>query len=87
MGKYSVFYIEVGINPTFFFMYACYYVIFMFKFINCLVNYGVVLKLGVVSLMAGSTTGVLMFPGYGGYQSTTLPCRASGNMIGWRDED
>jgi hypothetical protein len=28
--------------------------------------------LGVVSLMAGSTTGVLMSPGYGGYQ-TTLP--------------
>jgi hypothetical protein len=28
------------------------------KFINCLVNYGVVLLLGVVSLMAGSTTGV-----------------------------
>jgi hypothetical protein len=29
----------------------------MLKFINCLVNYGVVLLLGVVSLMAGSTTG------------------------------
>jgi hypothetical protein len=27
----------------------------MFKFINSLVNYGVVLLLGVVSLMAGST--------------------------------
>jgi hypothetical protein len=34
-----------------------------------------VLLLGVVSLMAGSTTGVPMSPGYGGYQSTTLPCR------------
>jgi hypothetical protein len=32
----------------------------MFKCIYCLVNYGVVLLLGVVSLMAGSTTGVLM---------------------------
>jgi hypothetical protein len=29
--------------------------------------------LGVVSLMAESTTGVLMSPGYGGYQSTALP--------------
>jgi hypothetical protein len=34
----------------------------MFKFINCLVNYGVVLLFGV-SLMAGSTTGVPMSPG------------------------
>jgi hypothetical protein len=33
---------------------------------NCLVNYGVVLLLGVVSLMAGSATGVQMSPGYGG---------------------
>ncbi|EFX85859.1 LOW QUALITY PROTEIN: hypothetical protein DAPPUDRAFT_237487 [Daphnia pulex] len=39
------------------------------------VNNGVVLLLGVVSLMVGSTTGVPMSPGYGGYQSTTLPCR------------
>jgi hypothetical protein len=35
-----------------------------------LANYGVMLLLGVVSLMAGSTTGVLMFPVYGGYQAT-----------------
>jgi hypothetical protein len=35
---------------------------YMFKFINCLVNYGVVLLFGV-SLMAGSTTGVPMSPG------------------------
>jgi hypothetical protein len=42
----------------------------MLKFIICLVNYGVVLLLGVVSLMAGSTTGVPMSPGYGGYQAT-----------------
>ncbi|XP_046633997.1 uncharacterized protein LOC124313229 [Daphnia pulicaria] len=32
------------------------------------VNYGVVLLLGVVSLMAGSTTAVPISPGYGGYQ-------------------
>ncbi len=36
------------------------------------VNYGVVL-LGLVSLMAESNTGVLMSPGYGGYQTTTPP--------------
>jgi hypothetical protein len=29
--------------------------------------------LGVVSLMAGSTTGVPMSPGYGGYQTATPP--------------
>jgi hypothetical protein len=45
----------------------------MFEFINYLVNYAVVLSLGVVSLMAGSTTGVQMSPGYYAYQSTTLP--------------
>ncbi|EFX79451.1 hypothetical protein DAPPUDRAFT_319562 [Daphnia pulex] len=33
-----------------------------------LMNYGVVLLLGVVSLIAGSTTGVLISPGYGGLQ-------------------
>jgi hypothetical protein len=71
MGKYSVCYIEIGINPTFFFMYACFYLIFMFKLINCLVNLGVVPLLCVVSLMAGSTTGVPMSPGYGGYQTAT----------------
>ncbi|EFX84084.1 hypothetical protein DAPPUDRAFT_239369 [Daphnia pulex] len=37
-----------------------------------LINYAVVLLLGVVSLMAGSTTGVQMSPEYGAYQSTTL---------------
>ncbi|EFX83914.1 hypothetical protein DAPPUDRAFT_239025 [Daphnia pulex] len=36
----------------------------------CRVNYGVVLMSGVVSLMAASTTGVLMSPGYGGCQAT-----------------
>jgi hypothetical protein len=40
----------------------------MLKFITCLVNYGVVLLLGIVSLMAGSTTGVPISPGYGGHQ-------------------
>jgi hypothetical protein len=45
----------------------------MFKFINCLVNYSIVLLLGVVSLMAGSTNGVPMFPCYGGYQTKTPP--------------
>jgi hypothetical protein len=34
----------------------------------CLVNYGVLLLLGVVLLMAGSTTGVPIFPAYGGHQ-------------------
>jgi hypothetical protein len=29
--------------------------------------------LGVVSLIGGSTTGVLMSPGYGGYQTATPP--------------
>jgi hypothetical protein len=41
----------------------------MIKFINYLVFYGVVLLLGVVSLMAGST----MLPGYEGYQTATPP--------------
>ncbi|EFX86218.1 hypothetical protein DAPPUDRAFT_236935 [Daphnia pulex] len=34
-------------------------------------NYGVVLQLVVLSLMAGLTTGVPMSPGYGGYQIAT----------------
>jgi hypothetical protein len=42
------------------------------QIIYFLVNYGVVLLLGVESLMVGSTTGVPMSPGYGGYESTTL---------------
>jgi hypothetical protein len=45
----------------------------MSKFIICLVSYGDVLLLRVVSLMDGSTTSVPMSPGYGGYQTTTLP--------------
>ncbi len=45
----------------------------MFQFIFCLVIYGVVLLLVVVSFMAGSTAAVLMSPGYGGYQIATLP--------------
>jgi hypothetical protein len=36
-----------------------------------LVNYGVVLLLVVLSLMAGLTTAVPMSPGYGGYQNAT----------------
>jgi hypothetical protein len=74
MGKYSVFYVEFGINPSFYlFMYACYYVIFMLKFYNRLANYGIVLLLCVESLMAGSTTGVPMSSWYGGYQTATPP--------------
>jgi hypothetical protein len=34
----------------------------MFKFIYCLDMYGVVLLLGAVSLMVGSTAGVAMSP-------------------------
>jgi hypothetical protein len=34
-------------------------------------NYGVVLLLVVLSLMAGLTAGVPMSPGYGGYQTAT----------------
>jgi hypothetical protein len=45
----------------------------MFKFIICLVIYGVVLLLRVVSLMAGSTNCLPMSPGYGRYHPTTLP--------------
>jgi hypothetical protein len=45
----------------------------MFPFIYCLVNYGVVLLLGVVSLMAGSTTGVPMSTWYGANQTATPP--------------
>ncbi|EFX88370.1 hypothetical protein DAPPUDRAFT_234547 [Daphnia pulex] len=41
--------------------------------LHIMVNYFVVLLLGVVSLMAESTTGVLKSPGDGGYQSTTPP--------------
>jgi hypothetical protein len=36
-----------------------------------LANYGVMLLLVVLSLMAGLTTGVPMSPGYGGYQTAT----------------
>jgi hypothetical protein len=43
----------------------------MLQFIYCLVNYGVVLLLGVVSLMAGSTAGVAISPWYGGNQTAT----------------
>ncbi len=45
----------------------------MFRFIYCLVNYGVVLLLGVVSLMAGLTAGVVMSHWYGGNQTATPP--------------
>jgi hypothetical protein len=45
----------------------------MFKFTHCLVNYGVVLPLCVASLMAGSTIGVPMSPGYGEFQTATPP--------------
>jgi hypothetical protein len=45
----------------------------MLKFISCLDNYGVVLLLGVVSLMAGSTTGVPMSTWYGANQTATPP--------------
>jgi hypothetical protein len=45
----------------------------MFKFIYCLVNYGVMLLLGVVSLMGGSTTGVPMSPWYSANQTATPP--------------
>ncbi|EFX85041.1 hypothetical protein DAPPUDRAFT_238362 [Daphnia pulex] len=37
------------------------------------INYGVVLLLGVVSLMAGSTAGVAMAPWYGENQTATPP--------------
>jgi hypothetical protein len=43
----------------------------MFTFIYCLVNYGVVLLLGVVSLMAGLNAGVVMYSC--GYQTATPP--------------
>jgi hypothetical protein len=61
----------------------------MFKFINCSVNYGVVLILVVVSLMAGSTTGVPMSPGYGGYQTATPPpyCTTTYATAGYYTED
>jgi hypothetical protein len=41
------------------------------QIVYCFVNYGVMLLLGVESLMAGSITGVPMSPGYGGNQSTS----------------
>ncbi len=53
----------------------------MFKFIHCLVNYGVLL-LGVSSLTAWSTTGVLMSPGYGGYQNRNAAALLHNNNIG-----
>jgi hypothetical protein len=72
MGKYSYFYTEFGIYFFFsVFYYACRYLII--KFIYCLVNYGVVLLLGIVSLMAGSTTGVPMSTWYGANQTATPP--------------
>jgi hypothetical protein len=46
MGKYSVFYIEFGINPSF--VYVCLLLCNIFVNIyNCLANYGVVLLLCV----------------------------------------
>jgi hypothetical protein len=48
----------------------------MFKFIYCLVNYGVVLLLDFVALMAGLTTDVQMSPRYGANQ-TQLTQRVS----------
>jgi hypothetical protein len=41
--------------------------------VSYLVNYGVVLLLGVVSLMAGSTAGVAMSPWCGANQTATPP--------------
>jgi hypothetical protein len=38
-----------------------------FEIVYCVVIYSVVLLLGVVFLMAGSTTSVPVTPGYGGY--------------------
>ncbi len=52
----------------------------MFKFIICLVSYGDVLLLRIVSLMAGLTNGLPMSPGYGGYQTTTLPSYYTNNI-------
>jgi hypothetical protein len=70
MGKYSVFYLEFGINPSF--EYVCLLLCRIYvKIYNCLANYGVVLLLCVESLMAGSTTGVPMSFWYGGYQTAT----------------
>jgi hypothetical protein len=73
MGKY---FFSGDVNQLYIysiFLNASYYCILMFQLNYCLVNYFVVPLLGVVSLMAESTTGVLMSPGYGGYQSTTPP--------------
>ncbi len=44
----------------------------MFEFVYCLVDKASY-AFGFVSLMAGSTTGVPMSPGYGGYQTATHP--------------
>jgi hypothetical protein len=41
-----------------------------FEIVYCVVIYSVVLLLGVVFLMAGSTTSVPVTPGYGGYFTT-----------------
>jgi hypothetical protein len=37
------------------------------QIIYCLVNYGIMLLLDVASSMAGTTTGVTVSSGYGGY--------------------
>jgi hypothetical protein len=68
MSKYSVTFVFVSISIVFSQLLLHIYV----KIIYFPVNYGVVLLLGVESLMVGSTTGVPMCPGYGGYRSTTL---------------
>jgi hypothetical protein len=67
MSKYSVTFVFVSISIVFSQLLLHIYV----QIIYFLVNYGVVLLLGVESLMVGSTTGVPMSPGYGGYQTAT----------------
>ncbi len=67
MSKYSVFVFLY----QFLLIFSQLFLHINVQIIYCLVNYGVVLLLGVESLMVGSTTGVHS-PGYGGYQSTTL---------------
>jgi hypothetical protein len=41
-----------------------------FQIVYSTVNYGAMLLFGVAWLMVGSTTGVPMSPGHGGYQAT-----------------
>jgi hypothetical protein len=69
-GKYSV---SWSLHQLFVFICKCTILNINVQIIYRLFDCSVVLLPFVVSLKVGSITGVLVAPGYGGYQSTTPP--------------